>query len=223
MTKAKNLIVFMSDEHNPKVLGCYGNDFVKTPNLDAIAAGGTRFTSAYCNSPVCIPARATFATGRYIHQMGFWDNADPYDGSVTSWHHRVRDEGQHCVSIGKLHFRSIDDDNGFSQEIVPMHVIEGKGDLMGLVREDLPRRGGAWKMAGQAGPGESSYTMYDRNIAALAQTWLREEAPKHQDKPWVLFVSFVAPHFPLTAPPEHFWQPPWRCRSRPRSHTAGSQ
>ncbi|MDP9691336.1 UNVERIFIED_ORG: choline-sulfatase [Pseudomonas mohnii] len=206
MTKAKNLIVFMSDEHNPKALGCYGNDFVKTPNLDAIAATGTRFTSAYCNSPVCIPARATFATGRYIHQMGFWDNADPYDGSVTSWHHRVRDEGQHCVSIGKLHFRSIDDDNGFSQEIVPMHVIEGKGDLMGLVREDLPRRGGAWKMAGQAGPGESSYTMYDRNIAALAQTWLREEAPKHQDKPWVLFVSFVAPHFPLTAPPEHFYR-----------------
>ena len=38
MTKAKNLIVFMSDEHNPKALGCYGNDFVKTPNLDAIAA-----------------------------------------------------------------------------------------------------------------------------------------------------------------------------------------
>jgi choline-sulfatase len=202
----KNLLVIMSDEHNPKMLGCYGHRLVRTPNLDRLAARGTRFDAAYCNSPVCIPARATFATGRYIHQVGFWDNADPYDGSVPSWHHRLRGAGHRVVSIGKLHFRSTEDDNGFSDEIVPMHVIDGKGDLMGLVRENLPRRGGSWKMAGMAGPGESPYTFYDRDIAARAQVWLREEAPKHRAQPWVLFVSFVCPHFPLTAPPEHFYR-----------------
>src|SRR5262249_37200384 len=49
-------------------------------------------------------------------------------------------------------------------------------------------------------------TFYDRDIAARAQVWLREEAPKHREKPWVLFVSWVSPHFPLTAPPEHFYR-----------------
>ena len=60
----------------------------------------------------------------------------------------------------------------------------------------------SWKMAAMAGPGESPYTVYDREICTRAQVWLREEAPKHRDKPWVLFVSFVCPHFPLVAPPE---------------------
>ena len=54
--------------------------------------------------------------------------------------------------------------------------------------------------------GESIYTRYDRDIAAAAQVWLHEEAPKHAHTPWVLFVSFVAPHFPLTAPAEHFYR-----------------
>jgi choline-sulfatase len=206
MAAPQNLLIIMSDEHNPKLLGCAGHALVETPNLDALAARGTRFAAAYCNSPVCIPARAAFATGRYIHQVGFWDNADPYDGSVVSWHHRLRAAGHRVVSIGKLHFRSTADDNGFSEEIVPMHVIDGKGDLMGLVRENLPRRGGSYKMAGLAGPGESTYTFYDRDIAARAQIWLREQAPKYRDRPWALFVSFVCPHFPLTAPAEHFYR-----------------
>jgi choline-sulfatase len=57
-----------------------------------------------------------------------------------------------------------------------------------------------------AGPGESMYTRYDRDIAAEAQMWLHEEANKYTDQPWVLFVSFVAPHFPLSAPSEYFYE-----------------
>ena len=199
-----NLVILMSDEHNPKMLGCYGHDLVQTPNLDRLAARGTRFATTYCCSPVCIPARAAFHTGRYIHRLGFWDNADPYDGSAPSWQHVLRGAGHHVAAIGKLHFRSTADDNGFSEEIITMHVVDGLGDLMGLVREDLPRRGSSKKMATLAGPGESDYTRYDRNIAAEAERWLREEAPKHRDKPWVLMVSFVAPHFPLTAPADFY-------------------
>ena len=204
--RAKNLLIVMSDQHSRGALGCYGHPEVRTPNLDRLAAQGTRFSSCWTTSPVCIPARASFATGKYIHQIGFWDNADPYDGSIPSWHHRLRDAGHRVVSIGKLHFRGDDDDCGFSESIVPMHVVEGKGYLLGLIRDDLPVRGAAYKMAGMAGPGESPYTQYDREIAARAQIWLREEAHKHTDKPWVLFVSFVAPHYPLTAPPEHYYR-----------------
>jgi choline-sulfatase len=206
MDAPKNFLVIMSDEHNPKVMGCSGHPIIRTPALDALAARGTRFTGAYTTSPVCIPARAGFACGKYIHQIGFWDNADAYDGTVPSWHHLLRERGHRVVSIGKLHFRLPGEDHGFSEEQIPMHIIEGKGDLMGLVREDLPRRGGAKKMAAMAGPGESPYTFYDREICSRAQVWLREQGTRRAERPWVLFVSFVAPHFPLTAPPEHYYR-----------------
>ncbi|MEK9752080.1 MAG: sulfatase-like hydrolase/transferase [Rhodospirillaceae bacterium] len=203
----KNLVILMSDQHTQKVTGCYGHPFVSTPNLDALARRGTRFDAAYTPCPVCVPARAAFATGKYVHQIGYWDNATPFHGEVPSWHSLLRDRGHQTVSIGKLHFRSDEDDNGFSDEQIAMHVIEGKGDLLGLVRdEDMPKRGASWKMAKMAGPGESMYTRYDRDITARAQSWLYEEAPKYDDKPWVLFVSLVAPHFPLTAPSEHFYR-----------------
>ena len=60
----RNVVVIMSDEHNPKIMGCAGHPIISTPNLDALAARGTRFTSAYTTSPVCVPARAAFALGK---------------------------------------------------------------------------------------------------------------------------------------------------------------
>src|SRR5687768_8732032 len=200
----------MSDEHDPRWMGCSGNRMMITPNLDRLAARGLRFTDAYTTCPICVPARAAFAVGKYLYQIGYWDNADPYDGKIPSWHHRLRDRGHRVVSVGKLHFRSNDDDNGFSESIVPMNVFERKGDLYGLLRgDDMPARADGKKLAGLAGPGESEYTWYDREIASRAQIWLREEANKYRDKPWVLFVSFVAPHFPLTAPPHCYYRYPF--------------
>jgi choline-sulfatase len=207
MPAQRNVLVLMSDEHNPKYLGAAGHPYIQTPNLDALAARGTRFTSAYTTCPICVPARAAFAVGRYVHEIGFWDNGDAYDGSVPSWHHALRAAGRRAVSIGKLHFRGQPgDDHGFTREIVPMHVIEGIGDVKGLVRDDIPMRKGGDKMAKYAGPGESTYTVYDRDIASRAQIWLHEEGTQRDGAPWVLFVSFVAPHFPLTAPPEWYYR-----------------
>jgi choline-sulfatase len=204
--KPANLLVLMSDQHNKKVTGCYGNRVIDTPNIDSLAARGVKFDAAYTCSPVCVPARASFATGLYNNQIGYWDNADPYDGAVDSWHRQARDAGHVASSIGKLHFRSDEDDYGFSESQIAMQVIDGKGDLMGLVRDDMPVRGAAWKMEGMAGPGESSYTFYDRDITSRAQIWLHEAAKRADDKPWVLFVSLVCPHYPLTAPPEHYYR-----------------
>src|SRR6202035_5401908 len=93
----KNLLIIMSDEHNPKMLGCAGHPIVETPNLDRLAASGVRFNFAYCTSPVCIPARASFAVGKYIFQIGHADNADAYDGETPSWHHKLRDRGHQVV------------------------------------------------------------------------------------------------------------------------------
>lgn len=212
----KNLLVLMADEHNPKVLGSAGHCTVMTPHLDHLAMHGIRFTSAYTASPICVPARAAFATGRHVWQMGYWDNADPYDGRIPSWHHYLRSLGHEVVSIGKLHFRGhAGDDHGFSEEILPMHVAGGTGNLKTSIRDMATRRDGA-KLARLAGPGESAYTHYDRDVASRAQIWLHEAARRPSAKPWVLFVSFVAPHFPLTAPPEHYYEYASRALPQPK-------
>ena len=197
MARPTNLVFIMSDEHSRQVTGCYGHSMIKTPHLDRLARRGTLFTDAYCNSPICVPSRASFATGRYVSQIRFWDNAFPYDGSVPSWGHRLQSNGNRSVSIGKLHYRSTEDSNGFDEEIMPLHVVDGTGDLLGLIRDDLPVRKAALKLAEEAGPGDSSYQRYDERITASAQEWLTHRATERGGKPWVLFVSLVCPHFPL--------------------------
>ncbi len=200
-----NLVFILSDEHNKRVTGCYGHPMIKTPNLDALAARGTRFTAAYTNCPICVPARASFATGQYVHKIRFWDNAIAYDGTVPSWGHRLMAQGHHVASIGKLHYLDSDAKrNGFDEEILPLHIVNGMGDLLGLIRDELPRRPGSAKLGPEAGRGESEYTEYDRDIAAATVKWLEQEAPKHRDKPWALYVGFVSPHFPLIAPPQFY-------------------
>lgn len=211
----QNLLVILSDEHTPRAMGCAGHPFARTPNLDALAARGTRFASAYTPSPICVPARAALATGRALHAMGrHYDNADPYDGAIRSWHHALREAGHDVVSIGKLHFRGLagdpsrglgPDDHGFAEERLAMHVVDGKGDLLSLIRDETaPPRKGAAKLAATAGPGESDYTRYDRDITGAAEAWLAEKGAAAPGRPWCLFVSLVTPHFPLVAPPEHF-------------------
>ncbi|MGH7093586.1 MAG: sulfatase-like hydrolase/transferase, partial [Stellaceae bacterium] len=204
--KSVNTLFIFSDEHSRRVLGCYGHQMIRTPHLDRLAARGVRFTDAYTNSPICVPARASLATGRYPHEIRFWDNGIPYDGSVPSWHHRLKAAGREAVSIGKLHFRSGDDDNGFTEEIMPLHVVDGIGDPLGWLRDPLPVRHAALRLAKEAGRGNSKYQEYDDKITDAAVTWLKARAARANDtdRPFVLFVSIVCPHFPLIARPEWY-------------------
>jgi len=198
---AKNLLFIMSDEHASKVSGCYGHPFIQTPNIDKLAAEGCKFNNAYTNSPICLPARAAFATGKYVNRTNNWDNAHPYCGGYPSWGHVLRDEGIKSVSIGKLHYRNDTDDTGFDEQFLPMHIVGEKGDILGSVRDELPVRFKTQSLSEQIGRGESSYTQYDRNITKLACEWLQNNA---NDERFVLYVGLVAPHFPLIAPDEFY-------------------
>lgn len=201
----QNVIVLCSDEHARSAMGASGHGVVKTPTLDRLAARGTRFERAYSPSPICVPARASLATGSHVFEHRCWSSAEPYHGQVESWMHRLRDAGHAVVSVGKLHFRSADDDNGFAEEIAPMHVAnEGRGWLHGLLRDPLPEYPEAAELATTLGPGDSAYADYDREIAAEACRWLRRYPKRIKDRPWVLFVSFVSPHYPLLAPQPFF-------------------
>ena len=197
----KNVLILCSDEHARSAAGCYGHPVAQTPTLDRLAGRGTRFSRAYTPSPICVPARACLATGLHVHENRCWSSAEPYHGQIESWMHRLRDAGHTVVSVGKLHFRSRDDDNGFNDEIIPMHLAnDGKGWPQGLVREPLPSFDEAAEMARDVGPGDTSYTDYDRQITSEARGWLGRYAAALSNNPWALFVSFVSPHYPLTAP-----------------------
>jgi choline-sulfatase len=198
--KPANLLFIMSDQHARDITGCYGNDVVKTPNMDALAAWGTRFDYAYTNSPICVPARAGLATGRYIHQIRCWDSAQPYYGQFASWGHRLMEAGHRVVSIGKLHYRSSEDKNGFHEEILPIHVHKKIGWAKCLIRKEWREYPEGVEYAHRTGPGESPYTHHDRNVCARACEWIEQEAPRYTDKPWVLYVGFVSPHNPFMAP-----------------------
>ena len=197
-----NLLFILSDQHNRDTLGCYGHPLVETPHLDALAARGVRFGSAYCNSPLCVPSRASLATGRYVHQTGYWDNASPYDGRIPGWGHRLMEAGHRVDAVGKLHYRSVEDPVGFSRTLLPMNVVDGVGDVMGSIRDGTPVYEMEREDVENAGPGVSASLDYDADVAGLACEWLKRRARSSNRHPWVLFVSFVSPHPPFVAPPE---------------------
>ena len=200
--KGKNLLIIISDEHRKDAMGCVGHRVVKTPNLDALSARGTIFENAYTPSPMCVPTRASIACGDHVHKIGNWDSATPYCGKTRSWMMHLRDQGVEVSSIGKLHFRSAEDDNGFVEEILPMHVVGGVGWTIGLLRENSPKFNSAFELSADVGAGESTYTDYDLAITDATIRWLKE--PRRKYKMWTAFVSLVSPHYPLTAPQEYY-------------------
>ncbi len=220
----QNLLVIMSDEHNRKIAGHAGDAYARTPALDALAARGTSFTAAYTPSPICVPARASLATGLPVHRHRAWDNAIAYDGRIAGWAHALRRRGHHVAAIGKLHYRGgPDEDYGFTESLLAMHITDGVGDVTHLVRDPDDIRTTGRNLIASAGPGESSYTLYDRQVAAAAQVWLREQGARRHPRPWVLFVSMVAPHFPLTAPPEHYYRYIGQDLPRPKLYDKGER
>ena len=199
---SQNLIVILSDEHRFDVIGCAQHPFIKTPHLDALAAKGTRFTNAYTPSPICVPARAAFATGQYVHQTGHWDNASPYTGTPKGWGHQLQQANIPVESIGKLHYRYPEDDTGFDHYHIPMMVKDGVGMIWASIRNEKERLSPPSRMLGEyIGPGESSYTRYDKAVTHKTIDWLTEHK---DDTGWCLYVGLVAPHFPLVVPEKFY-------------------
>lgn len=200
MTHPKNLIIFVTDNHARDFLSVAGHAVVKTPNLDRLAERGVRFENAYATTTLCCPSRAAMATGKYPHQTGYWDNATMYDGKVKTWHHHLRDAKIPVTAIGKLHYRSAEDDNGFAEEIHTMHVVDRVGSPLTLLRatdEGVPTRSGHKAIYGNSGEGETDYQIYDRQITERAVAWLKDNADNPE--PWVLVVSYPSPHPPFRA------------------------
>ena len=84
-----NILYIESDQHNPNISGCYGEDTVRTPNLDALAARGTVLTNAYCASPICVPSRMSLLTGRYPYENEVWCNTQILSSAIPTYAHSM--------------------------------------------------------------------------------------------------------------------------------------
>ena len=200
---AKNLIVMMTDGHDPRYLGAAGNTLIQTPALDRLAAAGTRFANAYTPCPICIPARAGFATGRHVHETKCWDNAQAYDGSIPGWAQYLQQAGRPVEAIGKMHYRRAEDPLGFDRQHEPMHIVDGIGMVWGAIRDPFPPLDEPFRLINEVGVGVSNYNLYDRRVANLASEWLKDRA-NSDEGPWALYIGFVAPHPPFIVPRAYF-------------------
>ncbi len=106
MTKRPNFLFIITDQHRADHLGCYGNEIVQTPNIDGIAASGTRWDKFYVANPICMPNRASIMTGRMCSVHGARHNGIPLSKNHTTFVELLRDAGYNTGLIGKSHLQS---------------------------------------------------------------------------------------------------------------------
>jgi uncharacterized sulfatase len=110
-----NLLLITSDQQHWATLGA-NNPHIKTPHLDRLCREGTRFTRAYCNSPVCSPSRATIITGQYPSWHGCWTIGVKLPEDVPTVGDTLREHGYATTLIGKAHFQPLASDPAGGQE-----------------------------------------------------------------------------------------------------------
>lgn len=107
MDQQPNVLIIMTDQQRADHLGCYGNPIVKTPNLDALAARGTRFDQFYVSNPICQPNRAALATGQLTTVNGCRKNGIPLSRDSTTYADILRSAGYRTGLVGKAHFQNV--------------------------------------------------------------------------------------------------------------------
>lgn len=98
-----NILWICTDQQRFDTLGCYGNRFVHTPHIDRLAARGTLFQRAYCQSPICTPSRSSFLTGRYPRTTRCYQNGQQIGADEVLVTKLLHDAGYVCGLAGKLH------------------------------------------------------------------------------------------------------------------------
>jgi arylsulfatase A-like enzyme len=105
--KRPNFLLFITDQHRADHLGCYGNSIVRTPNIDSLAAKGTKFENFHVSTPICMPNRATLMTGRVPSLHGVRQNGIPLSLKSVTFADLLRDAGYRTALVGKSHLQSI--------------------------------------------------------------------------------------------------------------------
>jgi len=182
-----NIVFIMTDDHTMQELSCYGNEIIHTPNLDRLAAGGTRFANAFCTNALCAPSRATVLTGAFSHIHGIRGNSEVagqvevLDPEIPTFPELLQQAGYQTRLVGKYHIRQ--DPRGFDDWTIhpgqdeyfdPVYIHNG---------QEARERG------------------YASDITTdLALDFLQN---RDTSRPFCLVYQFKAPHRPFTPAPRH--------------------
>lgn len=223
----RNILVIMTDQHRTDTIGCLGNPYAQTPNLDKIGENGFAFTNCYTPTAICTPARSSLLTGKhpFKHQVlanPEWNIAYQTDIPRDAWTYtqELRDHGYNVGIVGKYHCGhnlpscfGMDDDSYWGAE----NPVGNEKYVAWLEENNLPpvrahdlyrgklpgNRDGHIIAARLHQPEEATFERFlaDRTIEKLreyAKDW------KEQGKPFSLDVHFFGPHLPYFLPDEYF-------------------
>jgi choline-sulfatase len=203
-----NLLFIYSDQHCPAVAGCYGDPIVQTPNLDRLAARGVVFDSAYCPSPLCVPSRMAFLTGRHPCEIEVWTNDHVLDAGIPTLAHALGAGGYRPVLVGRMHAIGPDQLHGYVERLVGDH---GPNHLGGSPVDHgiLQGTAGPFRISlEKSGPGQSAYQVHDEYVTAAAVDAIRRAGLARRSgvsqEPLDLSVGFMLPHQPFVARREDY-------------------
>lgn len=210
MPQKPNILLITTDQQRYDTIGAAGYDFIKTPNLDALAKEGCIFDNAYSPNPVCIPARHNILTGLPARYHGFDDNyfvnppAIPY--GLPTFAQIITDSGEYdAIGIGKMHFVPARRHNGFTR----LQLMEE----IPLWREDDEYAQYLWKngygnLRSMHGVRHLLYMQPQRSLVPEERhgsAWVADKTIEYIKKtagkrPFLTWASFIEPHPPFDVP-----------------------
>lgn len=202
-----NIIYILTDQHNPFVTGCYGDNIVRTPNLDRLASEGVVFDNAYTPSPICVPARMSLLTGCYPHNQECWTNSDILPSDRPTFAHALGAAGYKTRLVGRMHSIGPDQLRGFSERFVGDHStnwVGGAAHSLGIL---TGTSGPARVSIDKSGPGQSSYEIHDHDVVKSCQdlsSIIAKEQAAPDAAPFFLHVGLMLPHQPYVGNQELF-------------------
>ena len=213
-TPITNVVVLVGDDHSNRAVGCYGNDIIRTPNIDRLADDGIRFNRAYANAPVCSASRQSLLTGKYPHATGVTLLTTPFRDDInTTIAEHLRARGYATGIVGKTHFNNYRDpqppDHGF-QTMVSHHDYR-----QWLNEQDMEPIPDSLETLGKWRPFKDSARVWLN--AGMLPTPVREEfgsaafdanraiefLESHRKDSFFLWVGFHEPHSPFNFPVEY--------------------
>ncbi len=223
-----NVLFIISDDLTYTALSCYGNTVCQTPNIDALAASGTRFTRAYCQGTYCGPSRASFMSGFYPHATGVlgYKNPRPQIGARATWSQHFKNNGYYAARVSKIFHMGVP---GGVEDHGPGRDYNGADDALSWT-ERFNSPGPEWRAAGdgetlEGNPdgkkpvvGGNTFVVVeadgDDDVHSDGKTAAKacELLGQSRDEPFWLGVGFVRPHVPFVAPASYF--PPYKPYSK---------
>lgn len=228
MSKARNILFLMTDQHRVDTLGAYGNQVIATPVLDELARTGTRFDRWYTPTAICTPARASLLTGQapfrhkvlanHERNVGYLE--DLPEGQFT-FAEALRDKGYNTGLIGKWHAgttRTAADFGFDGPQLDGWHnPVENEDYLAYLAENDLPPYEISDRIRGtlpNGGPGNLLAARLHQPEEATFEYYLATRAIELMEryvaegslgeKPFFLALHFFGPHLPYIVPDEYF-------------------